>query len=89
MRLIMSDDLERYSGIWNDLENSSIIGTDNYHKTTTTAYNVLFFYKKLAPLYQVHTPPAAFTSLKIVDTKKNKKTPGNDGISFPEVTCCR
>ena len=47
--LIMSTDLERYSGIWNDLKNSNLLGTDNYPKTTTAAYDVMCCYKKPAP----------------------------------------
>ena len=41
MCLIMSADLGRYSGIWNNLNNSTLLGTYNYPKTTTTAYDVL------------------------------------------------
>ena len=41
MCLIMSSDSGLYSGIWKDLNNSTLIGTDNYTKTTTATYNVL------------------------------------------------
>ena len=68
MCLIMSADSEQYSGIWKDLKNSSLIGTDNYPKTTTTAYNVLCYYKKPSPPHQVHAPPAAVTFVQSVDT---------------------
>ena len=49
MCIIMSADSDRYSGIWNDPKNNTLLGTDNYPKTTTAAYNVLFCYKKQAP----------------------------------------
>ena len=35
MCLIMSAESDRYSGIWNDLKNSTLLGIDNYPKTTT------------------------------------------------------
>ena len=87
MCLIMSADSDQYSGIWNDLNNSTFLGTDKYPKTTTAAYDVLYCYKKPSTLRQVHAPPEAVTFIKIRDTEKNKTTPGNDGRSFPEVTC--
>ena len=62
---------------------------ENYPKTTTTAYNVLFRYKKPTPPRQVHMPPAAVKFVQSGDTEKNKTVPGNDGRSFPEVTCYR
>ena len=65
------------------------MGTENYPKTTTDAYNVLCCYNKPAPQRQVHTPPAAFTFLQSGDTDKNKITPGNYWRSFREVTCYR
>ena len=64
----------------------TLLGTDIYPKTTTVAYNVLCCYKKLAAPRQVHAPPAAVTFVQIVDTDKNKTTPGNYGRFFPEVT---
>ena len=87
MCLIMSTDSDRYSDIWNNLNNSTVLGTDNYPKTTTTAYYVLFCYKKPALPRQVHAPLAAVTFVQSGDTDKNKITPGNDGRSFPEVRC--
>ena len=89
MCLILSADSERYSGIWDELNNSTLLGTDNYPKTTTAAYDVLFCYNKPAPPRQVHAPPAAVTFVQSGDTEKNNTTPGNDGRSFPEVTCYR
>ena len=86
MCIILSAELEGYSGIWNDLKNSTLLGTDNYQKTTTDTYNVLCFYKKLAQPHQVHAPPSAVTFVQIGDTEKNKTTRGNDGKYFPEVT---
>ena len=59
MCLIISADSDRYSWIWNNLKNITFLGTDNYQKTTTDAYDVLFHFKKLAPQFQVHAPPAA------------------------------
>ena len=89
MCLIMSADSDQYSGIWNNLKNSTLLGTENYNKTTTAAYNVLCRYKKPEPPRQVHAPPAAVTFFQSGDTEKNKTTPGNYGRSFPEVTCYR
>ena len=89
MRLIMSAYSGRYSGIWNNLNNSTLLDTDNYPKTKTSAYNVLCFYKKQAPPRQVYAPPSAVIFFQSGDTEKNKTKPGNDGRSFPEVTCYR
>ena len=82
MCIIMSADSDWYSGIWNDLKNSTILGTENYPKITTAAYNVMCCYKKRAPPRQVHAPPAAVTFLQRCDKEKNKITPGNDGRYF-------
>ena len=87
MFLIMSADLDLYSGIWKYLNNSTLLGTYNYPKTTTAACDVMCRYKKSAPPRQVHAPPAEVTFVQRGDTDKNNTTPGNDGISFPEVTC--
>ena len=83
MCLIISADSDRYSGIWNNIKNSTLLGTDNYPKTTTAAYYVLCHYKKPLPPRQVHAPPASVTFVQIGDTYKNKTTPGNVGIYFP------
>ena len=37
MCLIMYADSDRYSGIWNDLKNSNLLGTYKYTETTTAA----------------------------------------------------
>ena len=87
MCLIVSAESDRYSGFLNHLKNSALLGTDNYPKNTTDAYDVLCHYKKPAPSHQVQALPAAVTFVQSVDTEKNKTTPGNDGVSFPEVTC--
>ena len=68
--LIISADLDQYSGIWNNLKNSTLIGTDNYPKTTTAAYNILCRYNKTAPPHQVHTPPTAVTFIQSDDREK-------------------
>ena len=83
MCLIMYADSERYSGIWIGLKNSTLLGTYNYRKTTTAAYNLLCRYKKPAPPRQVHAPPEAVTFFQSGNTEKNKTTPGNYGIYFP------
>ena len=85
MCLTMSTNLYQYSGIWNDLKNSTLLGTDNYPKTTTFAYNLLCHYKKPASPYQLHAPPEEVTFIQSGDTYKNNTTPVNDGRSFPEV----
>ena len=68
MCLIMSADSDQYSGIWNNLKNLTLLGTDNYPKTTTDTYDVLCRYKKPAPPHQVHAPLAAVTLVQSVDT---------------------
>ena len=87
MRLIMFSDSDRYSDIWNNLKNSTLIGTENYKKTTTSAYDVLCRYKEPSPPHQLHTPPAAVTLIQSGGTEKNNTTPVNYGVSFTEVTC--
>ena len=37
----MSAFSERYSWIWNYLKNSTLLGTNNYPRTTTSAYDIL------------------------------------------------
>ena len=87
MCLIVSAESDRYSGIWNKLKDSNLLGTYNYPKTTTIAYYVLCLCKKPAPPRQVNAPPAEVTFVQSGDTEKNKTTSGNDERSFLEVTC--
>ena len=47
--LIVYSESDRYSGIWNDLKNSTLTGTEKYPKTPTAIYHVLYHYKKLMP----------------------------------------
>ena len=61
MFLIMSTDLDRYSGIWSNIKNSTLLGTYYYPKTTTAAYYVLCLNNKTAPPRQLHPPPEADT----------------------------
>ena len=89
MCFIVSADSDRYSGIWNDLNNNTFLGTDNYPKTTNSAYDVLCHCKKPAPPRQVHAPSVTVIFFQSGDTEKNKTTPGNDGISVPKLTCYR
>ena len=87
MCIIISAESYQYSGIWNDLKNSTLLVTENCSKTTTAKYNLLCRYKKLVPPCQLHVSPSAVTSIKSGDTENNKATPGNKWRSFPEVTC--
>ena len=80
MCLIMSADSDQYSGIWNNPNNSTVLGTYNYPKTRTAAYDVLYHYKKLAPTGQVHALPAAVTLVKSGNIEKIKTVLGNYGI---------
>ena len=80
MCLIMSADLGFYSGICYDLNNITLLGGDNYPRTTTAAYYLRFHYKKIIPQRQVCAPSAAKTFVQSGDTEKNKKVPENDGI---------
>ena len=86
MCIIMSAESDRQSGIWKDLKNSTLMDIDNYPKNTTAAYDVLCRYKKTEPPRQLHAPHVAVTLVQSCDTENNKKTSGNDGRSFPEVT---
>ena len=85
--LITSAESYWYSRIWENLKNITLLGTDNYPKTTTTTYDILCRYKKPTPQRQVHTSPAAVMFVQSGDTDKNKTAPGIDGRLFPEVTC--
>ena len=87
MCLIVSVESDWYSGIWNNLNSSTLLGTYNYPKTTTAAYDVMCRYKELTPPRQVRAPPEAVKFVQSGDAKKNKTSIGNDGRSFPEVTC--
>ena len=89
MCLIISAGLERYSGIQNDLKNSTLLGTDNYPKITTSAYGVLCRYKKTEAPCQVNAPPVAVRLAQSGDTEKNTTTPVNGERFFPKVTCHR
>ena len=89
MCLIMSAGSDRYSGIWNDLKNSTLLGKEKYSKPPTAAYNVMCRYKKPAPPHEVHAPHEAVTLVQIGDTDQNQTTPGNYGRSFTEITCYR
>ena len=85
MCLTTSAESEQYSGIWEILKNSTILGTVNYPRRTTSAYEVLCSYNKPTPKFQVHMPPEAVTFFQCGDTGKKKIIPGNDGISFPGI----
>ena len=76
--LIMSTDSEQYSGIWNNMKNITILGTDNYPRTTISTYDVLCNYNKSTPQRQVHAPPASVTFVQHCDTENNKIVPGNN-----------
>ena len=80
MCLIMSSESELYSGNRNNMENITLLGTDNYPKTTTASYDVLCCYKKPVPLRQLHAPTATVTLVQSGDTDNNKITPENDDI---------
>ena len=73
MCLIMSSDSEQYSGIWNDLKNSTFWGTNKYPKTTTSAYDILCCYKKTTPKRQVHISPVAVLFVQSSDKRKTRQ----------------
>ena len=85
MCLIMSADSDRYSGIWKFLNNSTLLDTYKYPKTTTVAYNVLFRYKKPSPPRQVHVPPAEVTFFQSGDTEKIIQHQGMMGDPFQKL----
>ena len=41
MCIFMTDDSKQFSGVWNDLKNNTLLGTDYYPKTLTAKYDVL------------------------------------------------
>ena len=59
MCLLMLAYYEQYSGIWGDLKNITLLVTDNYPKTLTGPYEVLWHFKDPAPQQQLHTPTGA------------------------------
>ena len=77
MCLIMYADSDKYSGIWNDLKNSTLLVTENYPKTTTAAYYIPCRYNKLTPTRQVHEQTASF---KFVQSGNKEKKSQNQEI---------
>ena len=78
----MSAESYWYSGIWKELNSSTLLVTDSYPKTTTTVYDVLFCYKKPASSRQLHTSPAEFTFFQGSDTENNNKSQETMGYHF-------
>ena len=85
MCIILSANLEGYSGIWNDLKNITLLGTDNYPKTTKAACDLLCCYNKPAPPLQVHAPPAAVIFFQSGDTETIIKHQGMMGYPFQKL----
>ena len=83
MCLIMSDNSELFSGVCNDFNNNTLLGTDNFG-----AYGVLCQYKNPTPPRQTHAPPGAVIFFQNYDTGR-KTVPWNDGQSFADVMCYR
>ena len=48
-RFLLLANSKRFSGVWNNLKNITLLGTGNYPKTPTAAYNILFWHKNLTP----------------------------------------
>ena len=82
--LITSAESYWYSGIWENLKNITLLGTDNYPKTTTTTYDILCRYKKPTPQRQLHMPPSSSMFFQIGDTERIKRVPENGGRSFTD-----
>ena len=74
MCLIMSSESERYSGIWYDLNNITLLDTYNYTKNPTAVNDVLCHYKNLAPQLQSHTPPEVVTFVHIDNEKIERQS---------------
>ena len=85
MCLIMSADPKRFSVLWNDLKNSTLLGTDIYPKTPTAAYDVLCRYKKPTPP-EPQTPIGAVTFLQNGETNNTRAVPGNYDCLFTDIT---
>ena len=88
MCLLMTDKSERLSGIWNDFNNNTLLGIDNYPNIPTAAYDVLFRYKKRTPPRQTHAPPGAVTFFQHDNIGKNMVS-GDYGLSFAVVMLYR
>ena len=58
---------------------STLLGTENYQKTPTSAYDVLCCSKKPTPQLQAHTPPRLVTFVQSDNVNNIKKVPGKDG----------
>ena len=80
MAIIMFADSDRYSVIFYDVKNRTLLGIESYTKTTTPAYYVMCGYKKSSWPRQVYKPHAAVTFVQSSDTEKNTTTLWNDGI---------
>ena len=77
---------ENFPGIWNDLKNNTLLGTENYANTPTAAYHVLYHYKNPEPPHQTHAPTRAGKFVQL-DGTCIKMVPGNDGQSFAYAMC--
>ena len=86
MCLFMSNDSERFSGIWNDLDNNTLMNIENYPKTPDTANDVLCLHRNLTPPHKAHAPPGAVSFVQHGNTGSNT-VPVNYRQSFIEVTC--
>ena len=89
MCLLISADSERYSGTWDDLKNSTLLGKWNYPNNPTTAYGILCPWNKPEPQRQVHTTPRAVLFIQSDNTNNGKTVPVNDGRPFAYVTWYR
>ena len=80
---------EQYLGIWDVLKNITLLGIENGPNTKNGTYGILCHYRNPTSQHQEHTPPGAVTFIKRKNEKNNKKVPGNNGISFADVSCYR
>ena len=79
MCLLMSDNYEQYWGIWGDLKHINLLGMENFPKTPTAAYDVLWRYNNTEPRRQKHVPPGAVALIQSDNKNRSKTVRGKYG----------
>ena len=70
MSFIMPAESEQYSGIRNDLKNSTLMATCNYPRTKTAAYDAVIINQQYNNKYMEHHQRSRSSNLKIQKTKR-------------------
>ena len=85
MRFLLLANSKRLSGVWNNLKNITLLGTENYPKTPTAAYNIIFWNKELTPP-RPQEPPSEVALLQS-NNPNITAVPGSNGNLFMDVNC--